>query len=147
MLVHAQAVEAGLVSVFELVEILVVVRVALDGIVEARGNVDPNAAVTLREILRQMFVRHEVEEMTLHWQAASKSSSRRSGGAEIVLHGRGCNLLSTQLGGRSSLTAPEAVDMGGRMVEHPTLEMIMNELVDSAAAASAARACWCVPTT
>src|SRR4249920_4261264 len=33
------------------------------------------------------------------------------------------------MGGRSSLTAPEAVDMGGRMVEHPTLKMMMNEVV------------------
>ena len=66
VLVHADAVEAELGGVLELVHELVVERVG-EVRVEQRGvDVDPHRCVLLREILGQPRVGHQVEPQDLH---------------------------------------------------------------------------------
>ena len=67
MLVDADAVEAGLVGEFELVEVFVVELVRLDGVEEPAGDVDPDAAVLFFEVGRQVAVGHEVEPADFHF--------------------------------------------------------------------------------
>jgi hypothetical protein len=67
VLIDADAVEAELIGVFELVQVLVVDLVATHGVVQlSRGEVDPDAVVALAEVVREVRVRHQVEEMELH---------------------------------------------------------------------------------
>src|SRR6185312_998719 len=66
MLVDAEAVETDALGIFELVEILVIGLMADLRIEEARGHIDPNRAVILLEVLRQLRIGHQVEPMELH---------------------------------------------------------------------------------
>ena len=59
-------VEACLVGVLELVEELVVEVVGLLRIEEMAGNVDPDAAVSLLEVLGQQPVGHQMEPAYVH---------------------------------------------------------------------------------
>jgi hypothetical protein len=66
MLVHADAVEAHLLRVFELVEILVVGDVAQLRLVHLVGQVDPDRAVLLPEIVRHVRPGHQMEPGEFH---------------------------------------------------------------------------------
>ena len=66
VLVDADAVEAELVGVHQLVEVGVVDLVALHGVVVVDRDVDPDRAHLLPEVVRQVRIRHEMEEMELH---------------------------------------------------------------------------------
>jgi hypothetical protein len=72
VLVHADAVEADLVGVEELVEIGVVDVVALDGVVVVDGDVDPHRSHPLPEIVGKVRIGHEVEEMELHRRSLAR---------------------------------------------------------------------------
>ena len=67
MLVHPDAVEAQGFGVFELVQIGVINRVALDRIVERGGDIDPNRMMLFAEIVRQMGPWHQVEPSEFHY--------------------------------------------------------------------------------
>ena len=66
VLVDADAVEAERGGVLELVEVLVVDAVAFDGVVEAGVDIDPDGAVGLAEVLREVGPGHEVEPVEFH---------------------------------------------------------------------------------
>ena len=69
MLVDADAVEAERGRVFELVEVLVIDAVAFDGVVEAGVDIDPDGAVGLAEVLRQVGPGHQVEPVEFHGES------------------------------------------------------------------------------
>ena len=71
--VDSDPVEANLGSVFELVEVFVVDAMPLNGVIEARVDVNPDRAVGFTEIVRQMRPRHQVEPMELHGLRPSSS--------------------------------------------------------------------------
>jgi hypothetical protein len=64
--VDADAIEAEFGGEFEEVEVVVVDAMAFDGVVEAGIDVDPDAAVLLPEVIRQVGIGHEVEPVELH---------------------------------------------------------------------------------
>ncbi len=66
VLVHADAVEAERVGVFELVHVLVVHEVPLTRVVELARNVDPHRAVLLPEVVGQIRPGHQVEPRESH---------------------------------------------------------------------------------
>src|SRR5947207_15492025 len=66
MLVHANAVEPHLLSIFELVEILVIGDVAELRLVHAAGQIDPDRTMLLPEVVRHVRPRHEVEPSKFH---------------------------------------------------------------------------------
>src|SRR5262245_59146125 len=66
VLVAADAVEAERLGVLELVQVLVVDVVALLGIVERAGDVDPHGTMLGPEIIRQVGPRHQVEPREFH---------------------------------------------------------------------------------
>src|SRR5205823_7114936 len=72
VLVDADSVEADLVRVLQLVEI-VVVRLVADSRIEQlrRRQVHPHAVVTLAEIVGQVRIRHQVKEAKLHCASAT----------------------------------------------------------------------------
>ena len=66
VLVNANAVEAHVGGVFELVEVLVVNLVAAYRVEQLAGDVHPDAAVLLAEVLRQVGVGHQVKPVEFH---------------------------------------------------------------------------------
>ncbi len=66
MLVHADAVEAALLGEFKLIEVLVVDGVPSFRVVQTVVDVDPDAAVLLLKVVRQVRPGHEVEPVELH---------------------------------------------------------------------------------
>jgi hypothetical protein len=66
VLVDADAVEADGLRVFELIEILMIGDVAQFGIVHPAGQVDPDRAVLLPEIVRHVRPGHQVEPGEFH---------------------------------------------------------------------------------
>ena len=66
VLVDADAVEAHLLGIFELVEILVIGDVAELGLVHAVGQVDPDRAVLLPEVVRHVRPGHQMEPGEFH---------------------------------------------------------------------------------
>ena len=70
MLVDADAVEAERVGVFEQVEVVVINLVALHRVVQPVVDIDPDGAVLLPEIVRQMRPGHQVEPREAHVEAS-----------------------------------------------------------------------------
>src|SRR5206468_3885007 len=66
VLVHADAVEAERVGVFELVHVLVVHEVPLARVVELGRDVDPHRAALLPEVVGQVRPGHQVEPRESH---------------------------------------------------------------------------------
>src|ERR1700722_10043553 len=83
VLVDAEAVEAQLVGVFELVEVTVVERVPFDRIVVAVGQRHPRRIVTLGIGQIEVGVRHQVERDELHgrtpWANAATPAANACG--------------------------------------------------------------------
>jgi hypothetical protein len=71
VLVHADAIEAEFGRELEEVEIVVIDLVPFDGVIEPRIDVDPDRAVLLPEVVREIGIGHQVEPVKLHWGEAS----------------------------------------------------------------------------
>ena len=66
VLVHADAVKAELVGIFQLIQIVVVCLIADHRVVQGRVDIHPDRAILLAEVVRQIRIWHEVEPMELH---------------------------------------------------------------------------------
>src|SRR5262245_12993968 len=77
MLVDAHAVEAELVRLLELVEILVVELGAPHGVVVAVGEGDPRVAVALDRVHVDGGIRHQMEVEDLHAALLCRAVKRR----------------------------------------------------------------------
>src|SRR4051794_29950833 len=76
MFVDTNAVESHLLGKLKLVEIIVVNLVALHRIVKfSRGRIDPDRTITLREVIRQIRIWHQVEPMKLHARLSFMSTT------------------------------------------------------------------------
>jgi hypothetical protein len=71
--VHADAVEAHLLGIFELVEILVIGDVTELGLVQAVGQVDPHRTMLLTEVVRHVRPGHQMEPGEFHRVTPSSS--------------------------------------------------------------------------
>src|SRR5262249_13317150 len=80
VLVHAHAVEAKLLCVLQLVEVAVVELVAFLSIVVAVAVRHPGGRILLHEVVRQIWPRHQVEEVELHGDSYEPSARRSSTG-------------------------------------------------------------------
>ena len=76
VLVDADAVEAELVGVLELVHVLVVDGVGPRRVEQRAGDVDPDRAVRLPEVVGQVRPRHQVEPRELHGDLLAPSMPR-----------------------------------------------------------------------
>ncbi len=66
VLIDADAIEPEVGGELEQVEVVVIDGVTLHGVIEAGININPHAAMRLPEVLRQVWVRHEIEPVELH---------------------------------------------------------------------------------
>src|SRR5262245_54607930 len=81
VLVAADAVEAERLGILQLIQVSVVDMVALAGVIQRVGNVHPDGAVCLAEIVRQVWPRHQVEPGELHRVALPPSALAAPTGA------------------------------------------------------------------
>ena len=75
VLVAADAIEAHLLGVFHLVEKLVIELMPLFGVEEMAGYIHPDAAIFLREVVRQKTVWHQMEPVKVQFHTSCMSSS------------------------------------------------------------------------
>ena len=123
VLVDADPVEAEVVRVLEQVEIVVVDLVPHDRIEEPRVDVDPDAAVLLTEVVRQVRPGHQVEPVELHGDPSTQLrtestpllSRPRAGNQAEVSAPRACFGKSTDMSMElpiSSAITPSEISIG-----------------------------------
>ena len=76
VLIDADAVEPQPLGILQLVQVRVIELVSLGWVVEAVGQVYPDAVVLPLEVVRQVRIRHQVEGYELHAAVLGTSGER-----------------------------------------------------------------------